>query len=244
MDGGFSLDIFDYTLPDSVTEALQTKGFVVIPGPIAVERMAQFAEAYDDVMCDYDSPDFGIGTTTTRMLDFVNRGPEFDEVYLHSPLLAACHCVIGEPFKLSSTLGRTLRPHTAAQDLHVDIERDSKDLPMVGFILMIDDFGAGNGATRFVPGSHLWPEVPLDTMTDCKADYDGQTFALGSAGSMIVFNGSIWHGHTANATNQPRRSIQGYFVRRNAQSGIDQTSRIRPETIERLRPLARYLLAL
>ena len=132
----------------------------------------------------------------------------------------------------------------AAQDLHVDVERDSKDLPMAGFILMIDDFRAENGATRFIPGSHRWPEVPRDRMRDCKADYDTQTLACGPAGSMIVFNGSIWHGHCANTTDQPRRSIQGYFVRRDAQSGINQSSRIRPETFERLSPLARYLLVL
>jgi len=115
---------------------------------------------------------------------------------------------------------------------------------MLGFILMVDEFTLENGATRFAGGSHLWAEVPSDRMRDCKADYDGQVLACGPAGSMILFNGSIWHGHTANRTDTPRRSIQGYFVRRDARSGIDHGSRITADTLARLTPLARYLLAI
>lgn len=36
------------------------------------------------------------------------------------------------------------------------MRRDSADWPLVGFILMIDEFRPDNGATRFVPGSHRW----------------------------------------------------------------------------------------
>jgi len=32
--------------------------------------------------------------------------------------------------------------------------------------------------------------------------------SLGEAGMLILFNGAIWHGHTANVTRKPRRSIQ------------------------------------
>jgi ectoine hydroxylase-related dioxygenase (phytanoyl-CoA dioxygenase family) len=60
-----------------------------------------------------------------------------------------------QPFKLSNLLGRTLRPKAQAQELHVDYARDGQDWPMVGFIVMIDEFRKENSATRFVPGSHL-----------------------------------------------------------------------------------------
>jgi ectoine hydroxylase-related dioxygenase (phytanoyl-CoA dioxygenase family) len=61
---------------------------------------------------------------------------------------------------------------------------------------------------------------------------------------MIIFNGAVWHGHTANITLGPRRSIQGYFVRRNARSGFDFRGRLLPAAVARMRPLARHLLAL
>jgi hypothetical protein len=40
------------------------------------------------------------------------------------------------------------------------------------------------------------------------------------------------------------RSIQGVFIRGEAQTAIDQSSRIRLETLARISPLARYLLDL
>jgi ectoine hydroxylase-related dioxygenase (phytanoyl-CoA dioxygenase family) len=59
---------------------------------------------------------------------------------------------------------------------------------------------------------------------------------------MIVFDGSTWHGFTANRSGRRRRSIQGAFVPREGRQAIDQAARLLPETRDRLGPLARYLL--
>lgn len=114
---------------------------------------------------------------------------------------------------------------------------------MVGFILMIDGFEENNGATRFVPGSHAWPDLPADRLSDLRCEWQGQVLACGEPGSMIIFNGSVWHGHTANETSQPRRSIQGYFVRRRAHSSLNFAGRLLPETLSRISPSAKYILA-
>jgi len=244
MDDHFSEIGAGCQLPAATAQDLRERGFVVIRGPVPPERLARFAAAYDTAMDSGDATDLRVASTTTRLYDFVNRSSEFDDLYIYPPLLEACYQVIATPFKLSSTLGRTLRPHTAAQDLHVDIKRDSGDLPMIGFILMVDDFRPDNGATRFVPGSHKWPTVPKEVMQDRQAEYKGEVPACGPAGSLIIFNGSIWHGHTANKSAIARRSIQGYFVKREAQSGIDLSARMQPETLARIGPLARYVLAI
>lgn len=225
-------------------DELDRDGFTLMPGPVPRERLPALLTAYDAAMRSGDGPDFSHGSTTTRLSDFVNQGPAFDEIYVYPPLLRVCEHVLGGRFKLSSLLGRTLRPHSVAQALHVDLERGSGDLPMVGLILMLDDFTQGNGATRFVPGSHTWAKVPGQEMADCRSSYPGEVVACGCAGSLIVFQGSTWHGHTANSTSTPRRSIQGYFVRREARSAADWSARIQPSTLARLGPLARQLLAL
>jgi len=67
---------------------------------------------------------------------------------------------------------------------------------------------------------------------------------FGPAGSMIIFNGSVWHGHGANSTGKPRRSVQGAFIRRGESRAIDFASRTQPETLERICPPAKYLSAL
>jgi len=58
-----------------------------------------------------------------------------------------------------------------------------------------------------------------------------------------MYNGSVWHGHSANLTGEPRRSIQGAYIRRDAESGFIQAARLRKETLPRIGPLAKYFLA-
>jgi Phytanoyl-CoA dioxygenase (PhyH) len=235
----------DFDLPESNCQELDEVGFTIIPGPVPVDDLAQLASAYDAAVSGAISDDVKVGSSTTRVRDFVNRGPKFDGLYLHPPVLKACCHIIDEPFRLSTMHARTLRPRLPAQDLHVDYERDSRGWTMVGFIFMIDEFRSDNGATRFVPGSHLWSDVPQALLgdRDRQADYPGQVLACGPAGSMMLFNGSVWHGHTVNHSNKHRRSVQGAYIRRDAESGENLLARMQPETLSRVSPLAKYVLA-
>lgn len=223
-------------LPAETALKLRRDGFAVVPGPVPEAQLPRLADAYDKAMMEADPEDLRIGSTTTRVHDFVNRDPRFDCLYIYPPVLAACCEIIQRPFKLSSMLGRTLRPQTPASELHVDAPKDDDGgFPLVGFIFMVDEFRAENGATLFLPGSQGFQDVtPTASLTA----------ACGPAGSMIIFNGSVWHGHGANRTDSPRRSIQGAYIRREAASWIDQRTRIRPETASRIGPLAKYLLTL
>jgi len=217
---------------------------VIVPGPVSGDPFNELSAAYDKLMAVTAGPDFKIASTTPRMLDLLNYSSVFDDVYLHPPLLEACSHIIGEPFNLSSFLARTLRAGTPAQELHVDLARGSEDGPLLGFILMIDSFREENGATRFVATSHNWTDLPCDRLSDAQAAYSGEVLCCGERGTMIIFNGAIWHDHTENVTTDSRRSIQGYFVRRSAQSGFDFRNRLLPAARSRMSPLARYLLAL
>jgi ectoine hydroxylase-related dioxygenase (phytanoyl-CoA dioxygenase family) len=217
---------------------LLTEGFAVLPRQCSRARIASIAAAHDEAVAAASPSDVGGGRTTVRVWDFVNRGPAFDELYLLDPVLAACRLVIGTEFKLSTMHSRAVRPHAPVDTLHVDFAREALDVargawPMLGFIVMLDDFTPQNGATRFVPGSQLAAERPsgIEPVPAC-----------GPAGSVIVYNGSVWHGHGANVTDRPRRSIQGAYIRRDA-VGFDLAPRMRPETLARIGPRARELLA-
>ncbi|HKO17527.1 MAG TPA: phytanoyl-CoA dioxygenase family protein [Acidobacteriaceae bacterium] len=122
--------------------------------------------------------------------------------------------------------------------------RESEDAPLLAFILMIDAFRKENGATRFIPTSDRWPGLPGDHACNTGAAYSGEILGCGNPGTMILFNGAIWHGHTANITAHSCRSIQGYFVRRNARAGFDFRNRLLPAARIRRSHLAQYLLAL
>ena len=244
MDDVFNTIATGNELRSTEARELHERGFVVLPGPMTAAMMKRVSSAYDSIVTLADADDVHNGSTTTRVNDFVNRGDEFDSLYVFAPLLEACCRVIGRDFKLSSMHARTLRPHTPAQELHVDVHRDSTDWPLVGFVLMIDEFRADNGATRFVPGSHHGSGVPEGVMADRRADYDGQVLASGQAGSLIIFNGSTWHSHTANTSDEPRRSVQGAFIPRDGCAATDFSGRMRSETRARLGLLPQYVLAL
>jgi ectoine hydroxylase-related dioxygenase (phytanoyl-CoA dioxygenase family) len=232
MDDGYRRIAAESELPSGAARQMREDGFVVLPGPVIPGGCARLSEAYDQAVSTADPEDVSI-RSSTRVSDFVNRGPEFDAVYVYPPLLAACCQIIGRPFKLSTMLARTLEPGAPAQPFHVDVQRGADGWPLAGFILMVDDFRAENGATRFVPGSHRQDAIGL---------HAEQVLAYGPAGSIILFNGSVWHGHTANRSSGRRRSIQGAFIPRGARAATDQAARIRPETLQRIGDVAKYVL--
>ena len=235
-------DAFDFAeigsgLPATALESLVRDGFTVVPGPCADAHLPKLIEAYDRAVREADPADTKHGSTTIRVDDLVNRGPEFDGIYVYAPLLEACRRVFQQPFKLSTMLARTLRAGAAPQKLHQDFACDVSGWSMVGFILAIDDFRAENGATCFLPGSHQWTSSPSED-----AVRKGLVPACGAAGSIIIYNGSVWHGHGSNTTSLPRRSIQGAFIRRDLTSGFDLASRMRPETLARIDSVAKRLI--
>jgi hypothetical protein len=225
-------------LPGGAIRDLLDWGFVVIPGALATEHVSQYAGAYDLAVASAVSADLSIDSGATRVHDFVNCGAAFDPLYVYRPILEACYRVIGQPFMLSSLLARMLRPHSQAHPLHVDCRRDADGWPMVGFIVMVDDFQKDNGVTRFVPGSHMSSAMTSDAMKDLTSNHQCQVLAWGAAGSVIVYTGSVWHGHTANAFDKPRRSIQGASIRLQAAAPVNLPARMHPETLSRIIPLA------
>lgn len=213
MENRFNSNVAESEFSANAAQCLNDNGFVVIQDLIAPDKLEQLSKAYDSAFAGAICGEVRIGTTSNRLNDFVNRGLEFEELSVCRPLLEACRHVIGQPFKLSSMLGRTLHPHAPAQGFHIDFRPDEERFPLVSYIWMIDEFRSDNGATQFLSGSHNWSEIPYELTNDDLAEYENQIVrACGRAGSLVVFNGLVLHGHSANMTDTPRRSIQGAFI--------------------------------
>jgi len=98
---------------------------------------------------------------------------------------------------------------TYACNAHRDIRFFVKDTPlMLTMLIMLDDFTLENGATYVLGGSHLTPEKPSDEYFAKNADR-----AVGKAGSVLVFNSSLWHAAGHNQTHVIRRALTLTFTK-------------------------------
>jgi hypothetical protein len=194
--------------------SLEDSGFVVLPKLISAEKRERLSLAYDAAMSTGSAPDLRVSRdgSNIRLNHLIDYGTEFDDLLVLGSIMDLCEHVIGRRFKLSGLLARTVLPGATEQSLHVDVAVNSADWPLVGFIVMVDDFRDDNGATRFVPGSHKWAQAWKDATTKDRPVHDQCIAACGLAGSVIVFNGSTWHAQGANVSNAPRRSIQGAYI--------------------------------
>jgi ectoine hydroxylase-related dioxygenase (phytanoyl-CoA dioxygenase family) len=192
---------------------LEQRGFCVLPSLVPPAQLARIAAAYDRAFAAGQAPDLRRASSggDVRLAGLVNRS-EFYELSVLEPVLDCCKAIIGASFKLSSFGGRTVLPGARAQPLHVDVRRDDDAWPLVGCIVMVDEFRAGNGATRFVPGSHLAEREGSAYAGNTRPERDAE-LACGPPGSVIVYHGSTWHGYSSNESPAPRRSIQGAYVR-------------------------------
>jgi Phytanoyl-CoA dioxygenase (PhyH) len=178
-----------------------------------------------------------------RLADLVNKGPVFDVCFTCPRVLAAIAHVLGD-FTLSSLNARAALPGHGQQRLHADwgVAVSPGGYRVCNSIWLIDDFTELNGATRVVPGSHRSARLPREVMADPTDPHPGEVRILGSAGTVVIFNSHLWHGGTLNVTGRPRRALHSYFCRRGLKQQLDQRAYVRPETLARLSPAARYIL--
>ena len=213
---------------------LPPEGFAIVSGPFGPASLQDAVQAYERAVAAAQPDEIKTGSTSVRVNGLLDRSPEFAAILTHPPLLSAAAALIGGPFKLSAFHARSISAGATAQTLHQDVAPGRDGWPLLGFIFMVDAFTEENGATRFLPGSVDLAELP-DTMPNMEQ-------ACGPAGCMLLFDGSVWHGHGANLTSRCRRSVQGALIPKPARSAVDHRRTLRPEIWAAFPPEVRLLL--
>ena len=239
-------------IPQPLTPAqyneLDTTGFIILEDVIAPDWLAELRHAFDAIFTkegDQAGAEVAQMEGVRRLADLVNKGTVFDAVYLQPTLLTAVFHILQRPFKLHSLNGHDPLPGSGLQILHADWGKPTVPggpYHVVNSMWMIDDFTAANGSTRCVPGSHHKPGRITDYMDDRLADHPEQVQLTGRAGSVAVFNGSLWHSSYRNDSNAPRRTLHCAFIAREHPQQTNQREYLQPATAQRLSPLARYIL--
>ncbi len=142
------------------------------------------------------------GNRTTRTYNLLAYGEIWQQVPTQPQVLELVEGVIGDECLVSSLASISLAPGETAQVIHADDQIQPLAKPHVATVCnsmwALTDFTEANGATRVVPGSHLWDNP--DYFAGPDADPIDSIPAEMPAGSVLVWHGSTWHGGGANNT--------------------------------------------
>jgi hypothetical protein len=239
-----------FVMTEDQIRRLQVEGYLILPGVIDaawLEALRTATALQLDLEGENAGAEFRKEENAQRLANLVDKGRVFQQVIGHPELLEAAQAVLGPDFKLGSLNYRAAEPlSNSSQPLHCDMGLlpDAKGNAVFNSIWLLDDFTPENGATRFVPGSHVSGKLPQQALTDPWAAHPEERPALGAAGDVILMNAHMWHGGTANRTAAPRRSLHAFFVRGDQPQQQYQKRLLRPETQASLSPELRRILAL
>lgn len=222
-------------IPSQVIEALITAGGVVIKNAVSPSDLAQIesdTRKYIDGGTELAGNFFpqqtrtvtGLASRSKTFMDKIVQHPTYQKIC--ADLLTSTHTNwVGEAQRtcvskpqLNSTVIFSIGPGARAQQLHRDdaihhsVTRQM--LPSeytIGQDLGIGWFVAGkkttraNGATRFIPGSHLW-----DPAT--KPSEDLAYYAELEPGDAFIMLSSCFHGGSSNTTSEEERLVYCCFM--------------------------------
>jgi len=150
--------------------------------------------------------------TNQRVWNVLSRSPVFADLAEHPVALRLLRSVLGWPMLLGNLSANITGPGGGEMVLHADQIFVPTPWPAepqgANAAWCVDDFTADNGATRFVPGSHLLHRLPGagDDVTAVPME--------APAGSLVVFESRLWHRTGHNRTADERRAgIFGWYTK-------------------------------
>lgn len=194
---------------------LQKFGFCLIADALSSDEVADcrqrlMTQAAGEQEAGIATRDGGKDQPNQRVWNLVNKGEMFRDLLFHPAIRELVPEMLGEDYTLSSFTANIAGPGGEPMMLHSDQGYAPRSTPYavaVNAAWMLEDHSAENGGTRLVPGSHLWPETPADKPDVASISADAP------AGTLLMFDGRMWHGTGANHTNRKRHLLLAYFCR-------------------------------
>lgn len=190
-------------------QRMERDGFTIIEGAIEPSLVDEIAADLDrlerDLGVDPSNNNFFEGQKTARIYNLLARGRIYEQIPVHASVLPIVEGVLDRGCLVSSLSSIAIGPGEAAQLIHADDQLIPLPRPHVPIICntmwALTDFTEENGATRLIPGSHK-----ADSSPEIGRPYDTLAAEM-RRGSVLVFNGSLWHGGGANRTDRRRVGI-------------------------------------
>lgn len=190
-------------------EAVARDGYSIMPRALPPAFQAEILAELDRLQSVRPGGDIPpqpfTGQVTRRWFDVLNDGEVWQRVAIHPWLMQVLPHVLGEGFLLS-TMGTAVVGHgEPAQPIHVDdgvyaFPRPHPNL-VCNSMWALTDFTETTGATRVLPGSHLWDQDPTFGTAYETVGLDMP------AGSIALVLGSLYHGAGANTSGADRNAL-------------------------------------
>ncbi len=200
----------DTTTLEEHLHALERDGYTILEAaiePELVDAIRTRLRAFEKESLDEQSGALGGDLQRLRTGGLLHLDPAFWDVPTHPEVLPVVEGVLGASFLLTTLSSVDLMPGKNMQPIHPDdalIPLERPHQPIVCTCMWaITDFTEENGATRVLPGSHR-----ADAMPDFNKDYEGLVAGEMPAGSVLVYNGSLWHRPADNTTEEGRLGVQ------------------------------------
>ena len=215
---------------------VEVNGYCIVENAIEPELLTEIRETVARVEEGLNVQPKGNrieGFATKRMYNLLGKDRSFWKLPIHPNVLPFPQRLMEPGAILSGTTCMHIGPGEVHQGLHSDDGLvDQIDVPrprapfMVTTIWAFTDFTEANGATRLVPGSHLFDHEPQPGE---KPEYIA---AAMPAGSVLIVNGGTWHCGGANSSeNDWRLGISVQYCRGWMRQQQNQYYSLSPEDV-------------
>lgn len=204
------------TSTDAIEEILNRDGCIIVRerfDTAAIDSLMDELRPHVDRRAT-GNEDF-VGRHTKRLPTLIAKSPRVGDFFADDRVLAIVDRFLGpycDRFTLSNNSLFVIGPNETPQSLHRDdllfpFEHPTTRSCHVTVMCAMTDFTAENGATRIVPGSHLWDD-------ERKPTEEETVQAVMSKGSIGVVLGATYHGGSANTTANEWRvgMFAGYIL--------------------------------
>lgn len=193
------------------------------------------------------------GERTQRVYSLVGRGDVFERTAEHPVVLALMDSLLQPGYLLTASQAICIHPSETPQPLHYDdtFYRLPRPRPAVSIstIWALDDFTAIGGGTEVIRGSHVWDDEQVATSYDVDPDVfvdEALTAQVTpvemSAGSLVVFSGTLLHRGGANGSLATRRAFSHQYCEPWARQQENFTMSIPRDRAKAMSPRLRELL--
>lgn len=242
--------------PAQGATAIKIVGYCVMPNVIGDDLVAGARTRLSELLAE-DERRFGrdyliqVGEWgRTRLV--ANRGHVFIELLELAPVHALLEHILND-YRVLYYNGTSLFPQQTRTlnpggKWHADLRLCTGTPEWLNVLYLLEDFTLDNGATFVIPGSQQRP-FPTKIDPDLHAVLEAHKIqVVAPAGSVVVFDSTLWHSAGDNMTDKPRLMIAGVVGKApqtvNYRPQFDHARALDAGVVAELSPLVRRILGL